>query len=111
MRVDHRRLSYALDKAHGRPAKRPRTLRCDWCKAKIKVKPQGRLPRFCSPSHRQRAYERAKWGRPHLVALRSDLASVAMRTAIREEAWAMLREAGLLPDGATPPPMPCCKPR
>jgi len=105
MRADRRRLTHSLNKIYGRSAKRPRTLRCAWCKEKIKVKSQGRLPRFCSHSCRQRAYERAKWGRPHLAALRSDLATVAMRAAIREEAWAMLQQAGLLPVGATPPAM------
>jgi hypothetical protein len=102
--VDNRRLRYALDQAHGVPAKRPKTLRCVWCKTKIKVKPQGRLPLFCSHSCRQRAYERAKWGQPHLVAVRRDLATVEVRRAIREEAWALLREAGLAPT-PKPPPM------
>src|SRR6516164_4457952 len=93
------------DKARGVSTKRPRTLRCVWCKAKIKVKPQGRLPLFCSHSCRQRAYERAKWGQPHLVALCKDLATTELRRAIREEAWAMLRQAGLVQTPA-PPPMP-----
>jgi hypothetical protein len=86
-------------------------LRCLRCKAKIKVKPQGRLPLFCSHSCRQRAYERAKWDQPHLVALRRDLATIEMRAVIRAEIWEMLRQMGLLPAGATPPPMPGRKPR
>jgi hypothetical protein len=108
--IDRRRLVYALDKAYGGSMKRPRTLRCERCKNKIKVEPRGRLPRFCSQTCRQRAYERAKWGQPHLAALHSDLATVEMRTAIREEAWAMLRQAGLV-QASTPPPMPRRKPR
>jgi hypothetical protein len=74
-------------------------------------KPQGRLPRYCSASCRQRAYERAKWSEPHLVHLRRDLNSIALRTAIRKEAWKMLRQAGLLPKDIEQPPLPPRKPR
>src|SRR5437762_343020 len=91
-----RRLRYAFDAAKDRPAKRPRTLQCAWCKAKIRVKPRGRLPLFCTRSCRQRAYERAKWQQPHLLHLRRDLARIDIRAAIRREAWELLRQMGLV---------------
>src|SRR4051794_40593852 len=64
-----RRYTYALAAARGRPRKRPKTLRCERCEAKITVAPQGRLPRYCSHSCRQRAYERHKWEQSHLHLL------------------------------------------
>jgi hypothetical protein len=35
---------------------------CEWCGDEF-IKPKGRgpVPRFCKPSHRQRAYERRRW--------------------------------------------------
>ena len=107
--ADNRRFRYAMDRAHGRPAKRPKTLRCRWCKKKIAVQPRGRLPDYCSHSCRQRAYERAKWQQPHLVALRKDLLRVAVNTEIRravsEATDRILREAGL-EEYAAPPKKP-----
>jgi hypothetical protein len=109
--TDHRRFDYAFAKAHGVQKKRPRTLPCLWCKERIKVKPQGRLPCYCGASCRQRAYEQSKWNPPHLVRLRRDLNSVAMRTAIREEVWALLRQAGLVSKDSVQPPMALRKSR
>jgi hypothetical protein len=39
-------------------AYRPKTVRCLKCKRRIKVKPMGRLPTFCSPSCRQTTFKR-----------------------------------------------------
>jgi hypothetical protein len=103
--VDNRRFNYALKKTYGGKAKRPKTLRCLWCREKIAVKPQGRLPRFCSHSCRQRAYERAKWQQPHLLALHKDLKRFAIRAEIRKEAWELLRQMGLV-EAAAPPEKP-----
>ena len=106
--VDNRRFNYALKKTYGGKAKRPKTLRCLWCREKIAVKPQGRLPRFCSHSCRQRAYERAKWQQPHLLQLHKDLRRSAIRTEIRKEAWELLRQMGLV-EAAAPPEKPRSK--
>jgi hypothetical protein len=53
------------------------------------------LPRFCGHACRQRAYEQDKWGKPHLARLRRDLDSAAMRSVIRQEVWAALKQLGL----------------
>jgi hypothetical protein len=34
-----------------------RQLTCRWCKAKFRWPGRGRRPRYCKPSHRQRAFE------------------------------------------------------
>jgi hypothetical protein len=111
MKTDHRRTRYTVAKAHGVPKKRPRTLRCLWCKEKIKVKPQGRLPLFCSASCRQRAYEQSKWNQPHLVALRRDLVSLALHKLIREEHLELLIHFGLVSATSELPPLPSSKSR
>jgi hypothetical protein len=100
--ADNRRFDYRFKKLYGAKVKRPKTLRCLWCKGKIAVKPQGRLPSFCSHSCRQRAYERAKWQQPHLLALHKDLKRVAIREEIRKEAWQLLQEVGLVKAAALP---------
>jgi hypothetical protein len=62
----------------------------------------------CSRSCRQRAYERRKWRRPTaMVALAEDIATIKVRTMIRQEVWTFLREAGLVTDPKPPsPPRP-----
>jgi hypothetical protein len=100
-----RRLRYEYDVKKGRPAKRPKTVKCRSCGRKIVVKPKGRLPLYHNHACRQRAYEREKWGRPHLARLREDLNSAAMRTVARQEVWALLKQAGLVAD-QEPPPLP-----
>jgi hypothetical protein len=60
---------------------------------------------YCSHACRQRAYERNKWERPHLARLGKDLDSAAIRAALRQEAWALLKELGM-PVGSEPPPAP-----
>ena len=87
--------------------RRPKTGRCEHCKTKIKVKTRGRVPRFCSPACRQRAYERRKWQRPGPVELLAqDIATVKVRDFIRAEIWSLLQAAGLVSPSQTPPLMP-----
>jgi hypothetical protein len=70
------------------------------------VSPRGRLPDFCSGSHRQLAYKQRKWQRPHAVAaLADDIDAAKVRGVIREEIVAALRQTGLVPQ-AMPPPKP-----
>jgi hypothetical protein len=85
--------------------KRPKTLRCGWCKRKFLVKPKGPLPRFCGHACRQRAYEQDKWGKPHLARLRRDLDSAALRSVIRQELWAALKQLGLTAEAEPPSPL------
>jgi hypothetical protein len=82
--------------------KRPRRARCQWCGKSFNVPSRGRLPRFCSPAHRQRAYERRKWGQPTLVALAKDFAEIEDDARIRAAVARALREVGILPP---PPPL------
>jgi hypothetical protein len=100
--ADHRRTDYRFKKLHGAKVKRPKTLRCLWCKEKIAVKPQGRLPAYCSHSCRQRAYERAKWQPPHLLALSKDLKRVAIQAEIRKAVEEVPRQ--MVSVGAAAPP-------
>jgi DNA-directed RNA polymerase subunit RPC12/RpoP len=94
-RQDGRRIRYMLAVARGQLARRPKTLRCSWCGGKIIVKPKGKLPDYCKPSCRQRAYEARKWRQPHLAAFRQDYAKVLSKDAIRAEVVAVLREMGM----------------
>jgi hypothetical protein len=92
-------------------AKRPKTLRCLWCKTKMEVRPSGRLPVFCCQTCRQRAYERRKWKRPHAVeALADDIATARVRDVIRHEIWMALRELGLIDEPEPPPQSPRPRP-
>jgi hypothetical protein len=104
-----RRFRYEYDVKKGRPAKRPKTVKCLWCGRKIVVKPKGRLPLYHNHACRQRAYEREKFGRPHLARLRQDLGSAAIRAAVQQEALAILKELVRkvgLPVELEPPPRP-----
>jgi hypothetical protein len=104
-----RRFDYRIAGIRGQPRKRPKTLRCGWCKEKFKVAPHGRLPEFCSHSCRQRAYEKKRWQRPSAIeALAKDLATVKVHNYIRAEIWALLKAAGVVsqPDPPPPPPKP-----
>ena len=66
------------------------------------MKPQGRLPAYGSHSCRQRAYERAKWQQPHLLALSEDLKRVAIQAEIRKGVEEVLRQ--MVSGGAAAPP-------
>jgi hypothetical protein len=90
-----------------RPKRRPRTVRCRRCKAKIKVQPKGRVPIFCGRNCRQRAYEHNHALRPTLTPmsiLARDIDTARVRGAIQEEIRAILREMGF--DPPTPPRKP-----
>jgi hypothetical protein len=100
--TDNRRYDYTFKKLHGAKVKRPKTLRCLWCKEKIAVKPQGRLPAYCSHSCRQRAYERAKWQQPLLLAFHKDLKRLAFQAEIRKGVEEVLRQ--MVSVGAAAPP-------
>jgi hypothetical protein len=92
-RDQNRRMMFELGHAA-----RPKTVRCYWCRAKLKVPSRGRLPQCCSATGRQRAYQKRKWSRPGAVeALAADLAHVKVRSWLRKEIRALLVEAGLVP--------------
>jgi hypothetical protein len=99
--MDNRRMAHAMGRGP-----RPKTLRCQWCKEKMKIPARGRVPLFCSKTCRQRAYEKRKWSRPAPVeALDHDLAPIKVRNIMRKELVAILLEFGLITD-PTPPPTP-----
>ena len=92
---EQRRLDYKLHRIC-----RPKTVQCRWCGDRIVVNPRGRLPDFCSGSHRQLAYQQRKWQRPHAVAaLADDIHSAKVRDVIHEE----LRRMNLVPQSMSPP--------
>jgi len=82
--------------------------RCAFCKARFKPRARGRPPRYCCPSHRQRAYERRRLRRAEergtpLRLMVADFVDVQARERLREEIRAVLREMGLLPTEPQPP--------
>jgi DNA-directed RNA polymerase subunit RPC12/RpoP len=103
-----RRLDYQLHRI-----RRPKTVQCQWCGGRIVVNPRGRLPDFCSESHRQLAYQQRKWQRPHAVAaLADDIDAAKVRGVIREEIVAALCQTGIVPQAMPPPkPKPHRRPR
>ena len=107
-RDEQRRLDYQLHRI-----RRPKTVQCGWCGSRIVVNPRGRLPDFCSGSHRQLAYQQRKWQQPHAVAaLADDIGSAKVRGVIHEEIVAELRQMGLVPQAMPPPePSPPRRPR
>jgi hypothetical protein len=93
-RDQQRRVDYALDRI-----RRPRTVKCKWCGRTTNVPTKGRLPNYCSASHRQLAYQQRKWQKqPGLLALQQDLGEVERRTLVRQELRAtieaLLRKSG-----------------
>ncbi|KAI93428.1 hypothetical protein T281_16750 [Rhodomicrobium udaipurense JA643] len=100
---------------------RKRVARCDWCGEKIASSGRGRTPRFCSASHRQRAYEYRKLKlaqavRSPLAALKNDLAETELKRLIAREVTAMvnraLAERGVppIPSAHKPPQLKLLKP-
>ena len=87
--------------------RRPKTARCERCKTKIKIKGRGRVPKFCSPTCRQLAYEKRKWQRPTPVELLAqDIATARVRDFIRAEVWTALQMFGVVPKNESPPLSP-----
>jgi hypothetical protein len=89
-------------------AKRPKTVRCRWCRKRFKVLVRGRLPDYCSDSCRQRAYQKRKWrDETPVVLLAKDLAHIRVREWLRKEIWDLLVQAGLAaPHSPVPPVQP-----
>jgi hypothetical protein len=86
-----------------RPKRRPRSVRCQHCKRTIKLKARGRIPSYCSPKCKQRAYLKRKFQGPmELVA--QGIQTTLGRAFLRGEVWAILREIGLVT--APEPPKP-----
>jgi hypothetical protein len=84
----------------GRRGKRPKTLRCFHCKGKFSVEGRGRLPRFCSHSCRQRAYDqRKRRGSGSVAALFADLRDNQLKARLREF---LLAEYNLTPCAPLP---------
>src|SRR6476646_7533011 len=87
--------------------RRPKTARCARCRTKIKIKSRGRVPKFCSPTCRQLAYEQRRWQRPTPVELLAkDIATIKCRDFIRAEVWSALQMAGLVASNQPPWPSP-----
>ena len=84
--------------------KKPR--KCERCGERFKPGVRGRPQRFCSPSCRQATYfeRRIAVERDPSALLARDLNTMAVRTAIRQELWAVLRQIGLVTDPKPPAP-------
>jgi hypothetical protein len=89
--------------------RRPRTTRCKRCKAQIKVKKKGRVPKYCSQSCKQEAYLRRQFRSP-LELLARDLASIEVREVIRTTIMDILVQLGLTKSNLPPPIMQKPKP-
>jgi len=72
--------------------------RCGWCRQTFTPTGRGRKPRYCTRSHRQRAYEarleKRKLASP-LHAVQMDLATFEIRKIV----ISVLRELGFVPQG------------
>lgn len=66
--------------------------RCGWCRGPITVKATGRLPKWCSPSCRQRAWEQARAAAAGLAAVRvvERRVEVAKSSAAGRKDWPRL---------------------
>src|SRR5262245_47281777 len=83
--------------------RRPRTVRCKRCRARIEVGRKGRVPSYCGHTCRQLAYVQRGVGGPALL-LAQDMATVRFRDFIRREIWNILLQAGLVGGDDPPPP-------
>src|SRR4051794_1198362 len=76
---------------------------CGWCGSPIKVKDTGRLPKWCSPSCRQRAWEQSRAAASGLSAVRVVERRVQVREPIaptrRDWTWLLHDLATQLDDG------------
>lgn len=70
------------------------TLTCHFCGAEFdRPTSRGRVPRYCRPSHRQRAYEDRKWEQVDDILAANDNKCVWCDTEIRRS------NAVFIPDG------------
>ncbi|MBA4033192.1 MAG: hypothetical protein C0480_01110 [Bradyrhizobium sp.] len=83
---------------------RPKTVRCAKCKRSIRVKPQGRIPVFCSPACRQAAFKRLKRAKQQALPRAPTDFVTAHEVQHREMTWRLLQDAGLVPRDQPPPP-------
>ena len=90
--------------------RRPRTTRCKRCKAKIKVKRKGPVPKYCSQSCKQEGYLRRRFRSP-LELVARDLASIELREVIRTTIMDILVQQGLVKSHLPPPIMHKPKPK
>jgi hypothetical protein len=89
--------SMTINLTKSRARRRAKSVRCEHCKTRIKIKTRGRVPKFCSPTCRQLAYERRKWQRPTPVELLAqDIAHAKFRDFVRKEIWTVLQMAELI---------------
>jgi hypothetical protein len=100
-RDQQRRIDFTLHRI-----RRPKTVLCQWCRATIVVRRRGRLPEYCSESHRQLAYQRRKWTRPHAVASLALGADIS-KMRISQVVLAVLQQLEII---TTPPPEPPRRP-
>jgi hypothetical protein len=85
-------------------SRRPGSVRCKACKQRIKLKPKGRVPTYCSATCRQHAYLMHKYQGP-LALLQQDIATVRFRDFIRREIREVLKQVGLFDMPEPPPPL------
>ena len=90
--------------------RRPRTIRCKRCKAQIKVKNKGRVPKYCSQSCKQEGYLRRRFRLP-LELVARDLASIELREVIRTTIMDILVQQGLVKSNLPPSTMHKPKPK
>jgi hypothetical protein len=74
------------------PPRRLAARTCGWCQGPITVKPTGRLPKWCSPSCRQRAWEQSRAAASGLAAVRVVERRVEIPTPVapRRQDWPRL---------------------
>jgi DNA-directed RNA polymerase subunit RPC12/RpoP len=79
--------------------RKKRTPKCTYCGQKIAYKGNGRPPRYCSASHRQRAYElrKLKVVQTPLAALMEDIARAKLRDIVRLTVNEAMRLNGIAP--------------
>jgi hypothetical protein len=89
--------------------RRPRTILCKRCKAQVKVKNKGPVPKYCSQSCKQEGYLRRRFRSP-LELVARDLASIELRAVIWTTIMDILVQQGLVKSNLPPPTMHKPKP-
>jgi hypothetical protein len=81
--------------------------RCAWCRKAFTPPKRGRPPRYCSPYHRQRAYELRRAEKvlrlPKLL-LGQDFDDFRTKAGIERAVLDILRQHGILPAAPKRPP-------